>query len=97
MGGSRESWRSNISCREVWMGQGRVGGQSYPVGKCGWVKGELEVKAILQGSVDGSMESWRSKLSCREVWVGQGRVGGQTYPVGKYGWVKGELEVNSIL
>ena len=47
MGGSRESWRSKISCREVWVGQGRVVGQSYPVGKCGWVKGELEVKAIL--------------------------------------------------
>ena len=52
---------------EVWVGQGRVGGQRYPAGKCGWVKGELEVKAILQGSVDGSRESWRSKLSCREV------------------------------
>ena len=87
MGGSRESWRSKLSCREVWVGQGRVGGQSYPVGKCGWVKGELEVKAILQGSVGGSRESWRSKLSCREVWVGQARVGGQSYPVGKCGWV----------
>ena len=45
--GSMESWRSKLSCREVWVGQWRVGGQSYPVGKCGWVKGELEVKAIL--------------------------------------------------
>ena len=35
MDGSRESWRSNLSCREVSVGQGRVGGQSYPVGKCG--------------------------------------------------------------
>ena len=59
------------------MGQGRVGGQSYPVGKCGWVKGELEVKASLQGSVAGLRESWRSKLSCREVWICQGRIGGE--------------------
>ena len=79
------------------MGQGRVGGQSYPVVKCGWVKGELEVKATLQGSVGGSRESWRSKLSCREVWVGQGRVGGQSYPAGKCGWVKGWSEVKAIL
>ena len=56
------------------LGQWRVGGQSYPVGKCGWVKGELEVNAILQGSVDGSRESRRSKLSYREVWVGQGEL-----------------------
>ena len=44
---SRESWRSTLSCREVWVGQVRVGGQSYPAGKCGWLKGELEVKAIM--------------------------------------------------
>ena len=79
------------------MGQGRVGGQRYPVGKCWWVKGELEVEAILHGSVGGSRESWRSTLSCREVWVGQWRVGGQSYPAGKCGWVKGELEVKGIL
>ena len=47
MGGSRESWLTKLSCREVRMGQGRFGGQSYPARKCGWVKGELEVKAIL--------------------------------------------------
>ena len=35
MDGSRESWRSTLSCREVWVCQGRVGGQSYLVGKCG--------------------------------------------------------------
>ena len=56
---------SKLSCREVWVTQVRVEGQSYPAGKCGWVNGELEVKAILQGSVDGSRESWRSKVSCR--------------------------------
>ena len=79
------------------MGQGRVGGQNYPLGKCRWVKGELEVKAILQESVDGPRESWRSKLSCREVWVGQGRVGCESYPVGTCGWVKGELANKAIL
>ena len=47
MSGSRESRRSKLSCREVWVGQGKVGVQSDPVGKCGWVKRELEIKAIL--------------------------------------------------